>query len=75
MTITTIRKPEPTTVESSSAFAHFVLQQIGCAKLRAQITINQIEAAAAALSAGMISPEAALLILHEIGLSLVEASS
>jgi hypothetical protein len=70
MTQTTIES-EPTTVEpSSSNFTAFVLAQIGCAKLRAEITVNQIEMAATALSAGMISPEAALLILAECGLEI-----
>jgi hypothetical protein len=40
MTTTTIT-PEPTTIEpSSDTFAEFVLRQIGCAKLRAEITLN-----------------------------------
>ena len=57
---------------SSDTFAEFVLKQIHHAKLRAQITVNQIEMAATALSAGMISPEAAILVLAETG---VEVSS
>ena len=66
--------PEPTTAEPSSAFTDFVLKQIRCTKLRAQITVNQTEMAITALSAGMISPEVALLIVAETGLELIEAS-
>jgi len=66
---------EPTTVEPSSGFAQFVLRQIECAKLRAEITANQCEMALAALSAGLISPEAAILMLAETGLALDEMSS
>jgi hypothetical protein len=60
---------EATTVPSSG-FADFILQQRHIKKLRAQITLNQIEAAAVALSAGTISAEAALLILAETGISV-----
>ena len=62
---------EPTTAPST-AFNDFLLRQLRCAKLRAQITVNQIEMTATALSAGMISPEIAILILAECG---VEVSS
>jgi len=61
---------EPTTVEPSSGFAQFVLRQIECAKLRAEITANQCETVLAALSAGLISPEIALLVLHECGIEV-----
>jgi hypothetical protein len=68
---TTTITPEPTTVEpSSSSFTAFVIGQIGCAKLRAEIIVNQCDMAITALSGGFISPEAALLILHEAGLEL-----
>jgi hypothetical protein len=66
---------EPTTAPST-AFADFILAQIRCAALRSKITCNQLEAAATALSAGMISPEMALLILHETGAAgLIPTSS
>lgn len=65
---------EPTTAPST-AFTDFVLRQLRCAKLRGQITVNQIEMAATVLSAGMISAEAALLILAETGAAgLIPAS-
>jgi hypothetical protein len=57
---------------SSSSFTAFVVEQIGCAKLRAEITVNQCDVAITALNAGLISPEAAILILAETG---VEVSS
>jgi hypothetical protein len=53
------------TTEASSAFTQFILRQIGCAKLRAELVVNQIEAAETALSGGMISAEQAILILAE----------
>jgi hypothetical protein len=76
MTTTTIRRPEPPTVQprsSARAFTDFVLKQIHCAALRSKIVTNQLEAATTALNAGLISPEAAILILAEAG--LVEVSS
>ena len=63
---------EPTTVEPSSAVTAFVLEQIRCVKARAEIVANQADMAATALSAGLITPEAAILILAETG---VEVSS
>jgi hypothetical protein len=60
------------TTEASSAFSQFVLRQIECAKLRAELTVNQTDMALSALSAGLISPETAILILAETG---VEVSS
>ena len=63
---------EPTTVAPSSSFTAFALEQIRCAKLRAQMIVNQCEMAITALSAGLITPEAAILILAETG---VEVSS
>jgi hypothetical protein len=68
----TITLESPTVESSSAAFTAFVIEQIRCAKLRAEITVNQCEMAAAAVSAGLISPEIALLVLHECG---VEVSS
>ena len=70
----TIKEPEPT-VEPSSAFTAFVLEQVRFAALRSKITTNQLEAATVALSAGMITAEQAILILHETGLALDEVSS
>jgi hypothetical protein len=55
-----------------SAFVEFLLAQFRCAALRSKLITNQIEAATVALSAGIITPETALLILHETG---VEVSS
>jgi hypothetical protein len=68
---TNLSSTEPTTAPSAS-FVDFVLAQIRCAKLRAELTVNQCEMAIVALSAGMISPEMAILILTECG---VEVSS
>jgi hypothetical protein len=64
MTHPAIKEPEPT-VEPSSAFTAFVLEQIRCAKLRAQMIVNHCEMAITALSAGLITSEAAILILAE----------
>jgi hypothetical protein len=65
--------PEPTTVEPSSGrFATFILHRLHVAALRAKIVANEIETATVALSAGMISPETAILVLAETG---VEVSS
>jgi hypothetical protein len=63
---------EPITEASSAAFTKFVLRQIECAKLRAALVVNQADMASAALSAGLISPEMAILILAETD---VEVSS
>ena len=64
------------TTAPSTAFVDFLLQQFRCAALRSKIVTNQIEAATVALSAGMISAEAALLILHETGAAeLIPTSS
>ena len=67
MTTATLRTSEAPTsaLASSSSFTAFMLEQIRCAKLRAEITANQCEMAAAALSAGIVSPEMALLVLYE----------
>ena len=62
--------PEPTTVESSSSFTAFVVEQLRCAKLRAQITVNQTEMALTALSGGMITAEQAILVLAETGIEV-----
>jgi hypothetical protein len=62
---------EPIT-EPSSAFTHYVLRQIECAKVRAELVANQADMALAALSGGLISPEMAILILAETD---VEVSS
>jgi hypothetical protein len=70
--VTHLITSEPATAAPSSAIADFVLQQIHCAALRSRIVTNQLEAATTALNAGLISPEAAILILAETG---VEVSS
>ena len=76
MTITLNSSASAPTVESSSdAFSMFVLEQIRCARLRAETTANQCEMAAAALSAGIVTPEMALLVLHETRVELGESSS
>jgi hypothetical protein len=61
--------------ETSSAFTAFVTGQIRIAKLRFELAANQADAALAALSGGLISPEEAILILAETGLVLDEVSS
>jgi len=61
-----------TATAPSTAFTDFILRQLRCAALRSKIVTNQLEAAATALSAGMISPEMAILVLAECG---VEVSS
>ena len=61
---------EPTTIEPSSGFADFVLRQIRCAAARSKLTTNQLEAAAAALSGGVITAEQAILILAECRLEI-----
>jgi hypothetical protein len=61
---------ESTTVEPSSGFTDFVLGRLHVAELRAKITANDIKATATALSAGLISPEAAILMLAETGLEI-----
>jgi hypothetical protein len=60
------------TTETSSTFTQFVLRQIECTKLRAQLVVNQADAALAALAGGLIAPEIAIMILAETG---VEVSS
>jgi len=71
MTSTTTKSSAEPTVEPSSAeFTAFVFKQIRCGKLRAEITANQCEMAAAALSAGIVTAEQAILILAETGLEL-----
>jgi hypothetical protein len=74
MTQTTIRKLEPPTVTSSAAFTAFVLKQLRCAELRAELCVNQIKTARTALSDGLITPEIAILILSETGVSLDEVA-
>ena len=60
----------------SSGFADFVLGRLRCARVRAQIALNQINAAGAAVRGGLIDGETALAILSEAGLlHLIEASS
>ena len=61
------------TTETSSAFTQFVLRQIECAKLRAELVVNQADMAIIALSGGLISPEMAILILAECGVEVVSS--
>ena len=70
---TTAITPEPTTAAPSGGFTDFILHRLHVAALRAKIVANEIETTATALSAGLISPEAAILHLHQFG--LVEVSS
>jgi hypothetical protein len=67
-----IKELEPPTVAPSSAFTDFVLKQISCAKLHAELTVNQCDMAITALSGGLIPPEVALLVLAECGLEIGE---
>ena len=60
-----------TSTTASSTFTAFVLTQLRCAQLKAEIVVNQIEAATAALSAGMITAEQAILILAETSIEVV----
>jgi hypothetical protein len=62
--------PESTTVEPSSGFTDFILHRLHVAELHAKIIANDIEVTAAALSAGLISPEAAILMLAETGIQV-----
>jgi hypothetical protein len=71
MTHQTITNPEPTpTVEPSSGFTDFILHRLRVTGLRAKIVANEIESTMTALSAGLISPEAAILILAETGIEV-----
>jgi hypothetical protein len=64
------------TTEPSSGFADFVLRRLHVARIKAQITLNQLNTVDVALGAGWISGEDALAMLSEAGLlPLVEASS
>jgi hypothetical protein len=68
-----IKEPAPAerpALPSSSSFTAFVIEQIGCARLHAELTVNQCDMAITALSAGMITPEMAILILAETGLEI-----
>ena len=69
MILTTSSTTEATTAPST-AFADFILRQLRCAALRSKIITNQIEAATVALSGGLISSEAAILILAETGIEV-----
>jgi hypothetical protein len=70
MTQPAIKEYEPTTAAPSSGFADFILHRLRVATLRAKIVANEIEATATALRGGLISPEAAILILTECGLEI-----
>jgi hypothetical protein len=68
--------PTPSVTTSSSAFVDFLLAQFRCAGIRARIIVNEIEAMQAALTAGLIAPEVAVLHVHEVGaLGLLPTSS
>jgi hypothetical protein len=56
--------------EPSSGFVDFILHRLRVAELRAKIVANEIATTATALSAGMITPEMAILILAETGLEI-----
>lgn len=63
-------------VASSSDFTAFVLRRLRCAELRVQIIGVEIKEIRTALTAGLISPEIAILGLHECGaLVLIPTSS
>jgi hypothetical protein len=65
-----------TPTSPSSAFANFVLGRLRLAYARARVATNEIATIGTALRGGHIGPEAALLHLHEAGLShLIEVSS
>ena len=61
--------------EPSSGFISFILGQLDCARLQALCIANEIATTATALSGGLISAEAAILHLDQLGLPLIEASS
>jgi hypothetical protein len=62
--------------DTSSGFADYLLFNLRCARLRARIMVNEIEAMGVALKAGFIDIDNALEHLAEIGaLRLIEASS
>jgi hypothetical protein len=75
-TSTSTKSAEIVVTEASSAFVAFLLARFRVAALRAKIVANEIESTATALSAGLISAEAALLHLHETGAAgLIPTSS
>jgi uncharacterized membrane protein len=57
-----------TITSTSSAFAAFVIGRLRYARIQAEIVLNQIDSASAALSAGWIGGEDALACLDESGL-------
>jgi hypothetical protein len=73
MTQPAIKEPEPTTAAPSSSFTNFILQRLRVAALRAKVFANEVEATETALSAGLITPETAILILAETGLELASS--
>jgi len=75
MNSTTTKSSAEPTVEPSSIFIRFILDQLNVARLRVLLAVNEVEATAAALRVGLISAEDALLHMHSLGLSLIEASS
>ena len=60
-------KPEPTVIEPSSNFITFILGQLNTARLEALCVANEIATTATALSGGLISVEAAILHLDQLG--------
>ena len=64
---------EPTTVEPSSVFVRFVLNQLNVTRLRAALAVNEIETMTIALSGGLIEPEAVVLWLSDTGLEISSA--
>jgi hypothetical protein len=67
MIITTTSRPPSSVTTTSSAFVDFLSAQFRVAELRARIVTNEIRAMATALSAGLVTPETALLHLHQSG--------
>jgi hypothetical protein len=59
--------PGTITTSISSAFTGFVLGRIRCDDINARILVNEISAMGIALKAGLVSPEAAVSHLVEIG--------
>ena len=54
--------------EPSSAFANVMIRLVRCARIEAEIAINQFDSVSVALAAGWMSGEDALACLNETGL-------
>jgi hypothetical protein len=63
-----ISKSTSTVIEPSSGFITFILGQLNVARLEALCVANEIATTATALSGGLISAEAAILHLDQLGL-------